>query len=149
MSLSPSDYLKKAELRCTPQRKAIVEELLDTSGHFSTDGLHRRLVEKGMDVSRSTVYRTVSVLQENGLISEVFRSHGCAHYERATGHHDHLLCVKCGKVMEFREERIEKLQRRVCRQFDFEAVDHQLRITGICRECRQDKSGKTSHEDDD
>ncbi len=138
--VSPDSYLREAGLRCTAQREAIVRVLLETQGHFSADGLHRKLMEEGLEVSRSTVYRTVSRLQENGLISEVFRSEGRAHYEKAGTHHDHLMCVRCGKVMEFREEAIEEMQREVCQRFGFQPYDHRLRITGLCRECREQES---------
>lgn len=137
---SPDSYLREAGLRCTAQRKAIMRVLLETEGHFSADWLHQKLMEKGIDVSRSTVYRTVSRLQENGLISEVFRSDDRAHYEKADSHHDHLLCLECGKVMEFYEESIEEMQREVCQRFGFQPYDHRLRITGLCRECREQES---------
>ena len=143
--ISPDEYLREAGLRCTTQREAIIRVLLETEGHFSADGLHQELVEKGQDVSRSTVYRTVSRLQDNGFISEVFRSGGRAHYEKAGSHHDHLLCLGCGKVIEFREDKIEKMQRRVCERFGFQPHDHRLRITGLCRECREQEH----HENDD
>ncbi len=144
MSVSADEYLEEAGLRCTRQREAIVRMLLETTGHFSADDLHQELMEKGKEVSRSTVYRTVSRLQDSGLISEVFHSEGRAHYEKADSHHDHLLCLQCGKVMEFCEEDIERLQRQVCERFGFQPYDHRLRITGLCQECREQER----HEDD-
>jgi len=137
MTISPTQYLREANMRCTAQREDIVRVLLDMSGHFSAEGLHRRLQEEDVHVSRSTVYRTVSALEERGLIRHVFQSDGHSFYEKAEEHHDHLLCVQCGKVMEFRDEGIEELQDQVCERFGFQPHDHRLRITGLCRECRE------------
>ena len=87
--------------------------------------------------SQATVYRTLAHLKDCGLVREVSRLEGRAQYESAHGqaHHDHMVCVECGHVIEFCDERIEKLQRLICRKHGFEPLDHRMSIRGRCRAC--------------
>ena len=137
-----SDYLRHKNLLCTPQRGIILREVLQCSHHFDADELYERMRKKGETVSRATVYRTLPHLEQCGLLREVFRCQGRAKYERTLGHHDHMMCVRCGKVVEFRDDRIEKLQEEVCAGHHFEAIEHRMAVRGICRECQQQGRGK-------
>jgi Fur family ferric uptake transcriptional regulator len=131
-------FLGREGLRFTEQRRDILTRVLEQPAHFDAEGLHRRLVEDGEQVSLATVYRTLALLLEAGLIKEVLRCSGRTHYETVYGHphHDHMVCVECGKVIEFYDGRIEELQRKICREHDFRAMDHRMGIRGVCAECR-------------
>jgi len=129
-------YLRGRGLRFTAQRRAVLEGVMAREGHFDAEQLHDAL---GQDVSLATVYRTLSLLQEAGLIREVIQEADRARYEAVYGHahHDHMICVRCGKVIEFCDERIEDLQRSICREHSFRALDHRMGIRGVCRQCRE------------
>jgi Fur family ferric uptake transcriptional regulator len=133
--------LRKNKLLVTPQRKHILQELFGTGDHLDADELCDRLRKKGKAVSRATVYRTIHYLRKCGVVREVLRCQGRAKYERTGGHHDHMLCVRCGKIIGFRDKAIERLQRQACRKHGFKAVEHRMLIKGICRECRKETMG--------
>jgi Fur family ferric uptake transcriptional regulator len=134
------EYLKSKELKFTPKRRAILKEIFSFRGHFNVDQLYERL---GRQISRATIYRTLSLLVKSGLIEEIFRCLDKTSYEHIFGypHHDHMLCIKCGKVIEFREDKIEKLQKAVCERYNFKSVEHRLVIKGYCRECAKSLKG--------
>jgi Fur family ferric uptake transcriptional regulator len=136
--------LRGRNLQWTPQRDSIFQEVLQTQGHFDAEELSDRLKAKAKRVSRATVYRTLPHLQESGLIQEVLRIEGRAQYERRAGHHDHMLCVRCGRIIEFRQEAIERLQNKVCRSYGFKPLEHRMGIRGICKECREKSEGKSN-----
>jgi Fur family ferric uptake transcriptional regulator len=136
-------FLKNRSRQWTHQRAQILDELRGIGEHFDADGLWDRLQHRGLKVSRATVYRTLPLLEECGVIRQVFTVGGRAHYEVKAAHHDHMLCIRCGKVIEFRDDRIERLQDAVCRRHGFRALDHRMGIRGLCRECCKlsDKGG--------
>jgi Fur family ferric uptake transcriptional regulator len=130
-------HLHDRGLRFTAQRKAVLEAALASQTHFTADQLLGAVRERESSVSLATVYRTLGHLQECGLVREAFRAEGCSAYEAVHGHHDHMLCIRCGKVIEFCDEQIEQLQERVCRRHGFEALDHRMGIRGLCGDCRR------------
>jgi Fur family ferric uptake transcriptional regulator len=91
----------------------------------------------GSKVSRASVYRTLPLLVESGIIEEVERVDKHAHYEKIpkNGHHDHMICTRCGKVIEFYSEGLEELQEKICRQKNFSGMRHSLEILGVCEKC--------------
>ncbi len=136
-------YLRRRGLRATAQRRAVLREVVRADEHFDAEQLHDRLRRRGEEVSLATVYRTLALLAEAGLIREVLHGNGDrAHYEVIYGHahHDHMMCVECGKVIEFCDDRIEQLQRLICRRHGFQALDHRMGIRGVCRECRETRA---------
>lgn len=137
-------YLAERGMRLTAQRRMVVEEVFRRPGHFDAEELYESFRAAGRHVSRATVYRALGHLRECGLVNELLQYRERARYEPVFGqdHHDHMLCVRCGKVIEFRNERIEELQRRICRTHGFKALEHRMGIRGICRECRRAKKGK-------
>jgi len=136
-------YLAQRGLRYTSQRRAVLAEVVGRIGHFDADELYEAFRAARRDVSRATVYRTLGHLGECGLVKELLQARGRARYETVYGidHHDHMVCVRCGKVMEFCDERIEELQRRICRRHRFKPVEHRMAIRGVCRQCRAGKGG--------
>lgn len=130
--------LERKSLKYTYERKQIFEEVTHLKEHFDADSLHERFKKKGLRISRDTVYRTLPLLLESRVIQ---KSAGAGHrdfFERigAKGHHDHMICVKCGRIIEFQCEDIEKLQDKVCGQYGFKLSFHDHRLFGSCKECQ-------------
>ncbi|MDI6840595.1 MAG: Fur family transcriptional regulator [bacterium] len=131
-------YLKQKELKFTPERRAILDEVFSLHDHFDVETIFTRLSQRAEHISRATIYRTLPLLVGSGLIKEVLRAQDRGYYEHTFGHkhHDHMVCLKCGKAIEFKDNRIEKLQDEVCKKYGFKPVEHRLGIRGYCKECR-------------
>jgi Fur family ferric uptake transcriptional regulator len=136
-----STYLRSSrKLRATPERFAILDAILETQGHFDAEGLYFRLISGGMKVSKATVYNTLDLLQNAGLVSKYRFAEGSSRYEKAFGqpHHHHLVCLQCGDIVEFVNERLERLQGEVCAGNDFAPQSSSLQIFGTCSRCRKE-----------
>ncbi len=134
------DLLQHSELRMTPQRRAIVRQILSTPGHFSADDLVTALDQTQEEASRATIYRLIPALVELGILREVEHGDDHSHYEVVSdpAHHEHLICQCCGEVIEFVCPAIEGAIIGVCREHHFRHYQHGLEITGLCRECQQE-----------
>ncbi|MBI2933354.1 MAG: transcriptional repressor [Planctomycetes bacterium] len=132
------DYLKTHGLKLTASRRLVVEKLAGTHGHISADDLLDLLRRDKTPVSKATVYRTLSILEESGLFDGHDFGSGRKLYEPVVGraHHDHLYCINCGRVIEFEEPRIERLQQEVVTHHQFTPVYHSHKIFGYCADCR-------------
>ncbi len=132
------EYLKTKSLNLTRERKLILNEVFSNDGHLEADEIFFRLRRDRKDVSRATVYRTLGLLVDCGLVRKVYLGEDHIHYEHTFGHihHDHLVCLKCGNVIEFSDKKIEKLQSSVCREKGFEELSHTVQIFGYCKGCR-------------
>ena len=130
-------FLAARGLKLTRERSDILDEVLGTRGHFTPDDLFLKLKAKGSKVSRASVYRTLPLLVESGLIEIVERVDKHAHYEKVsdTRHHDHMICSVCGKITEFYSNELETLQEQLCAQNRFRGVRHCLEIFGTCDDC--------------
>jgi Fur family ferric uptake transcriptional regulator len=141
------EFLKSHNLRLTPQRRAIFERAFDTHQHFTAETLFGWLKDAPSRVSRATVYRTLSLLVEGGFLESLDTGQGELRYEHVLGHrhHDHMVCLACGRIDEFVDPRIEALQEEACRDRGFEMVSHNLRLFGYCRACarRRAHAGET------
>lgn len=135
--------LKKAGLKATAPRLKILE-ILDNNRalHMSAEDVYKLLLESGEDVGLATVYRVLTQFESAGLVSRHHFEGGHSVFELDQGvHHDHILCVKCGRVDEFVDEIIERQQRAVSERLGYVMTDHSLCIYGVCTAC-QKKSGK-------
>lgn len=132
-------FLKGRGLSLTSQRDAVFEEVFRYHGHLEADEIADRLRRSGRRASRATVYRTLDLLVEAGLAKRVRLGSAQRQYEHVHPgeHHDHLVCEKCGKVLEFYSPEIEDCQARVCDENDFEPVRHTMIIFGLCSRCRK------------
>ena len=132
-------FLKKNGLAFTSARAAILTGIVASRGHFDADALHEQLKDAGTKLSSATIYRTLPLFVRSGIIKETLRASGRARYEPAWGraHHDHLECVVCGRIIEFRDDELERLQDQVCRKHRFRPVEHRLGIRGYCAACRK------------
>jgi Fur family ferric uptake transcriptional regulator len=135
------DYIRQRGLRWTPERKLILQEIFQIHEHFDVDGLYLQLKQKGTKVSKASIYRAIPLFIDCGLIREVDFSNGHWHYEHiyGHGHHSHLKCLGCGKILEFEEPALTQVERRLAREYDYSIVTHQLEVRGYCPACRKQK----------
>jgi len=133
-----AEFLAEKGLKLTRQRSAVLEEVLNGGGHFDAEDMVARLKGGTTQVSRATVYRTLELLRECNLVDKLDLGESRSYYEQMEpgAHHDHLICTRCGNVLEFHNEKLEALQTEICRKFDFEEAHHSLRIFGLCGKCR-------------
>lgn len=138
------EFLKLKELKYTSERKFILKAIFSFNKHFDVEELFEKLREQGNHISRATIYRTIPLLLQNGLITEGLHCQGKTSYENIFNkkHHDHLICINCGKITEFYNEKIEKLQEEVCRQHNFVLIEHRLGIKGYCEDCYKKIKGE-------
>ncbi|MCF7825149.1 MAG: transcriptional repressor [Candidatus Marinimicrobia bacterium] len=144
MSAAENQALKKVlrehELKATNQRVALLKLLDATNEHFDADEIYLALRQKQKNVSRATVYRSLEALVEQHLVSRVDFGDGRMRFERCQDedeHHDHLICEKCGQVIEFFNLEMEAQQLSVCEEHDFTPSTHTMHIFGTCAECRK------------
>lgn len=130
--------LKKAGLKVTLPRIKILQILENApQHHLSAEDVYRVLLESGEDIGLATVYRVLTQFEEAGLVMRHNFAEGHSVFELDSGaHHDHLVCVKCGKVKEFVDAMIEERQQYVAKQAGYMITDHHLNIYGICAECQ-------------
>ena len=131
--------LKERSLKLTAPRKAIAEEVLSRHDHFTAEDLFRTLRRKGKRVARATIYRTITMMVETGIIESHDFGYGFHQYEHIVGHphHDHFHCLSCRRIVEFQCPQIERWQDTVAKKLGFVIVRHTHKIYGICRECRK------------
>jgi Fur family ferric uptake transcriptional regulator len=136
-----SNELRAAGLKATLPRRKILEVMeSQTSRHMSAEDIYRLLLEADEDVGLATVYRVLTQFESAGLVTKHHFEGGHSVYELDQGnHHDHILCVKCGKVEEFVDEVIEARQRDIAEKAGFSMTDHCLYIYGVCAECRAEE----------
>lgn len=132
-------FIEEKGLKSTTQRDEIVNAFFDSGGHVSIEELHHSVQKKNPKIGYTTVYRTLKLLTESGLAHERQFGDGQSRYEPVTAeeHHDHLICLKCGTIMEFENKKIEKLQDEVAKQHGFEVKNHKLELYGYCKKCRK------------
>ena len=139
-------YLAAHGLRLTAQRRVVLGEVLKRSDHFDADELHEALRASGEGVSLATVYRALGLLTDCGLLRQAPRWRSRERYEavREQEQHGHMVCLACGKVIEFCDKDLEAMQRRICRRHGFKALEYRMGIRGICKGCRarQPQKGK-------
>jgi Fur family ferric uptake transcriptional regulator len=130
-------HLKKVGLKQTDQRDTILETFVDTRDHMSVDELFRLVRERDPKIGITTVYRTVKLLTECGLASEVSFHDGVARYEHQVGRrsHHHMVCTECGASVEFFSPQVDKLEQEIGKEFGFETRRHTFQIYGICGDC--------------
>ena len=121
-----------AGMRMTEQRRVIAQVLTQSDDHPDVEEVHRRAVLKDAGISIATVYRTVRLFEEAGILTRHDFGDGRARYEPTSdAHHDHLIDIQSGQVIEFTNEEIEELQREVARKLGYKLVDHRLELYGV------------------
>jgi len=132
------NFLGEKGLKLTKERVAVLKEVFSFHGHFEPEHLYLRIRDSGLKVSRASVYRTLSLLVESGLVERVMRKDKGNVYEHRFGHthHDHMICDACGEIIEFYSENLENTQHEICEKNSFSGVSHILEIRGYCNKCR-------------
>lgn len=132
------DFVKEKGLKHSLQRKDILLTFLRTEKHLTADELHALVKKKNPAIGIATVYRTLKLLCECGLSSELKLGDGSVRYEHLYGHehHDHLLCMKCGEFTEVVDPEIERLQESLAKKKGFKIKGHKLIMYGICSKCK-------------
>ena len=130
--------LEKKGLKYTYERKMVFDEVAHLKEHFDADSLYARFINKGERIARDTVYRTLPLLLESRVIQKSAGAGKREFFERigTKGHHDHMICVKCGKIIEFQCPEIEKSQDKICSEYGFKLSFHDHRLFGSCKDCQ-------------
>lgn len=139
------ESLKKRGLRLTTTRKKILEILAETKKHLSPEEIYSLLKKSCPSAGYATVYRTLKVLTDEKMVRKRKFHERTSVYEPVIDekkHHDHLICVRCGAIKEFEEEKIEKLQDSIAKKFGFTIEDHKLELYGLCPSCKKTLSRK-------
>ena len=132
------DYILNNGLKYTGQRDQILDSFLSMEKHITIEELYDLIKKKNPEISYATVYRTMKLLSECGIAKKSKFHGGITRYEHAYdhGHHDHLVCLKCGSIQEFENHQIEVIQRKIAEENNFKVEDHKLEIYGICSRCQ-------------
>jgi len=132
-------YLKSKKLKITPEREAIVNAILSLGKHFEADELLVKLRQRKRKIAKASIYRTLKLLVDAGILRPVIFTDRHLHYEQAIGkkHHAHLICLKCGKVYEFSNPRILKELDKAYKQYHFNEFNHKVEATGYCKNCQK------------
>ncbi len=139
--MTQQQELKKAGLKATLPRLKILDILEHSpQRHMSAEDLYKALLEAGEEVGLATVYRVLTQFESAGLVKRHNFEGGHAVFEMDHGeHHDHMVCVRCGRIEEFLDEIIEDRQEKIAREAGFEMTDHAMYIYGICGDCRKQR----------
>ena len=131
--------LKDSGLKVTGPRLKILDLFEEhAEEHLSAEDVYRILLDEGVEIGVATIYRVLTQFEQAGILLRHHFETGKAVYELNTGgHHDHIVCVKCGIVTEFHNDEIEKLQDKIAEENGYRIVDHALYMYGVCGECRK------------
>jgi len=132
------NYIQEKGLRNTQQREVILDAFLSADTHITVEELFNVIKEKNPEIGYATVHRNLSLLCESGIADEIKIGNQKARYEPKLEreHHDHLICIKCGRFIEVYDTKIEKLQDKLAEANNFRPVRHKLEIYGYCGNCR-------------
>jgi Fur family ferric uptake transcriptional regulator len=136
-------HLREHHQPVTRQRDLVAQIVFVSEDHLSVEGIRRELRQHGERVGTATVYRTLDLLVESGLVRAQDFGEGFKRYEPMPAHadHEHLICERCGRVVEFSNERLERMLPVLADEHGFQHQRHRLEIYGVCRECRQRELG--------
>ena len=137
-------YLLKNRLKRSEQREVILDTFLRSERHLSVDDLLQLVQKRRSDIGRTTVYRTLKLLQSAGLATELVLQ-GQTRFEREykRQHHDHFICKSCGEIFEFSSAEIERIQDEIAAEIGFIIDGHRHQIFGYCRDCAADAKNRT------
>lgn len=144
-----AEKLKENDFRLTPQRQAVLEILLaNKEGHLNAEEIFQAAKKKYPELGLATVYRTLEILADLGIVHKLQFDEDCSRYEynpdgERHAHH-HLICISCGEITEFDEDLLEELEKEIAQKSNFTITDHSLRFYGYCAKCRpgDEKEGK-------
>ncbi len=132
--------LKENSLKFTKQRELVLKFLYENDGHFTPEDIYTLLKQQypEINIGIATVYRTLSLLETSQIASSIsFGVQGKKYELGLKKHHDHLICTKCGDIIEFFDETIEERQEEIAKKFNFQMTDHTMKIIGLCENCQK------------
>lgn len=132
--------LKENALKFTKQRELVLKFLYDNEEHYTPEDIYTLLKEANPDINIgiATVYRTLALLENEHIASSIsFGAQGKKYELGLKKHHDHLICTKCGEIIEFFDDLIEERQKEIAKKFNFKMTDHTMKIVGLCENCQQ------------
>jgi Fur family ferric uptake transcriptional regulator len=134
-----TSILRQRGYRLTPQRRAVLKVIALSPGHLTPAAMYQRVRREYPGIGLVTVYRTLAILAELGLICEVHAGGSCRSYlmRKPVGHHHHLICSRCGRVVDFSGCDLEGLERRLARENGFKIEGHLLEFLGLCLACQR------------
>lgn len=138
-------HLKEKGLLCSKQREQILAAFIKTRNHPTVDNLYNTIKKKDPKIGLATVYRTMRAICDSGLAGEVDFGDGVRRFEHKfhRQHHHHLVCIKCGRVIEVTSSQIENLQKKLAEQYDFATTRDTMKIFGLCSKCQ--RNGNKTH----
>jgi len=131
--------LKDNALKFTKQRELVLRFLYDNVGHYTPEDIYTLLKDENPDINIgiATVYRTLTLLESEHIASSIsFGAQGKKYELGLKKHHDHLICTKCGEIIEFFDDIIEERQEEIAKKFNFKMTDHTMKIVGLCENCQ-------------
>jgi len=134
--------VKQKGLKYTEQREIVLNVLFHADGHLTAEEVHSLIKTKipNSNIGIATVYRALGFLEEINLITSIaFGTDGKKYESNTKEHHDHLICTKCGKIVEFMDEEIEKRQDRIAKKNKFKITSHSMQLYGVCGVCQENK----------
>ncbi len=136
------EQLKAKGYKLTPQRRAILEVIMDNKGsHLSTEEIYDQVKVNCPDIGLATVYRTLQLLSEIEILSKMTLDDGLTRYEMNVNQdehqHHHLICLECNKIIEFQGDLLDELEHKIEEDLDFTIKDHKLKFYGICADCKK------------
>ena len=132
MTANIDERCKQKGVKLTDQRKLIAQIMSDSHDHPNVDELYKRVSKIDSKISIATVYRTVKLFEESGILAKHdFKGRKARYEELNEGHHDHLIDIKSGEIIEFVDNEIEELQKKVAEKYGYKLVDHKLELYGI------------------
>jgi len=132
-------YLVERGLKLTSEREQILKEIFSRHDHFDAEALFQVFHDKGENISRATIYRTLPLLVESGLVQEAMRCGEKICYEHIYGHrsHGHMICMGCGKIIEFENVKLEEIKRKACEKYGFKPTEFRFGVKGYCKDCQK------------
>ena len=138
------EKLAENKYKMTPQRKEILQVFVENpdGNHLSAEDVYDLLREKDFDFGLATVYRNVELLTELGILAKVNFDDGCVRYELNSGgakthRHHHLICLKCKKIIEFKEDMLDEIEDSIAKKSGFQVLNHEVKFFGYCSDCRE------------
>lgn len=137
--------LKKKGYKLTPQRRAILDIIVECEGkHLTAEEIYDEVKKTCPEIGLATVYRTIALLEEIGVVSRLNLNDGCSRYELIHGDenhmHHHLICNRCNAVIEVEDDLLEELEDRISKEYEFKIVDHSLQFFGVCKQCQNNNN---------
>jgi len=131
--------LRENSLKFTRQREVVLKTLYENTEHYTPEDLYNliKMRHPELNIGIATVYRTLGLLEDSGIVNSIsFGTKGKKYEMGLKEHHDHLICTRCGKLIEFHDEIIERQQQAIAEKFNFKMTGHTMNLLGICAECQ-------------